>query len=217
MDRTPDRYAYRCLPLNIANANGWLILNDLPFVATWNGKPNVGAVSLEPCVGDGTLLARSHFGSGILTFTVNALFRTEPSYDLMVTGPLNEPKDAIQALSGIVEADWVPFTFTMNWRFTRQNKPITFERDEPFCMIFPLKRGLIEEVNPEIRSMHEDKEVCDAYSAFARSRSNFHEDLLISGSKAQLEKWQKDYFRGFSRWASAPSDHRTKIKVKPFK
>jgi hypothetical protein len=217
MDRTPNNFAYRCLPLNIANAHGWLILNDLPFTAYWNGEPGVNAVSIRPCGVGGALLARSHFGAGILTFGVNALFRTEPGYDLMVTGPLNQLKDATQPLSGLVETDWAPFTFTMNWKFTRKDRQIAFERDEPFCMIFPMKRGMIEEFEPEIRPMDSDNEVLDAYRAFARSRVKFNEDLQIPKSEARNQKWQKDYFVGTTNMAAAPPDHRTKIKLREFK
>ena len=31
MDKTPQSYAYRCLPLNIANAHGWEILSPSTF------------------------------------------------------------------------------------------------------------------------------------------------------------------------------------------
>ena len=47
------------------------------------------------------------------------------------------------------ETDWSPFTFTMNWKFTRKPAPVAFERDEPFCMVFPVQRGLIEAAEPE--------------------------------------------------------------------
>jgi len=33
MDDTNGEFAYRCLPLNIANAHGWIILNNASFVA----------------------------------------------------------------------------------------------------------------------------------------------------------------------------------------
>ncbi|MGK6315772.1 DUF6065 family protein [Neorhizobium sp. DT-125] len=33
------------------------------------------------------------------------LFRTEPGYDLYVTGPINRPKEAIAPLIGVVETD----------------------------------------------------------------------------------------------------------------
>ncbi|MDR3507935.1 MAG: DUF6065 family protein, partial [Caulobacteraceae bacterium] len=39
MDDTPESFAYRCLPLNIANAHGWEILNPCAFEAVWNGEP----------------------------------------------------------------------------------------------------------------------------------------------------------------------------------
>ena len=31
MDRIPDRHAYRCLPLNIANSHGWEIASPCAF------------------------------------------------------------------------------------------------------------------------------------------------------------------------------------------
>jgi hypothetical protein len=216
MDRTAEAFAYRCLPLNIANAHGWQILNPAPFVAQWNGSAGFDAISLRPVGGGAPLIASSHFGSGVLTFNLNALFRTEPGYDLVVTGPLNQPKDAIQPLTGIVETDWAPFTFTMNWKFTRKLTPIAFERNEPFCMIFPIKRGLIEAVEPEIRPLAADPEVQEAYTAWANSRRRFNEGLRIPGSEARAEKWQKDYFRGAARFGESPPDHRTRLRAKPF-
>src|SRR5260370_40210006 len=91
MDRTNEGFAYRCLPLNIANAHGWLILNPTPFVAEWNGGEALDAVRLRPITAASSLIASSHFGSGVLPFNVNALLRTEAGDDLMVTGPLNQP------------------------------------------------------------------------------------------------------------------------------
>jgi len=169
MDRTPNGFAYRCLPLNIANAHGWLILNTVQFVAEWSGDAGFEGVSIS-AMAEGALLASSHFGSGVLTFSVNGLFHTEPGYDLLATGPFNSPKDAIQPLTGIIETDWSPFTFTMNWTFTRKRSPIAFERDEPFCMVFPMPRGLVEAVKPEFRSMDEEPAVQDAYRTWSESR-----------------------------------------------
>lgn len=216
MDRTIAGFAYRCLPLNIANAHGWLILNGAPFVAEWDGGLGLEAVTVQPAIHDTAVGADSHFGSGVLTFSIGALFRTEPGWDLVVTGPLNQPKDAIQPLTGIVETDWSPFSFTMNWKFTRKFNPVAFERDEPFCMIFPIQRGTIEQVEPEFRPLEADPEVHAAYTSWAESRRAFNEGLKVKGSKAEEEKWQKDYFRGSDRYAAAPTDHRTRLRVKPF-
>jgi Family of unknown function (DUF6065)/2OG-Fe(II) oxygenase superfamily len=216
MDQTPNGHAYRCLPLNIANAHGWMILNTAPFVAEWNGGAPLNAVTVQPVTEGEAILGESHFGSGVLTFHVNGLFRTEPGYDLMVTGPINMLKDAIQPLTGIVETDWAPFTFTMNWRFTRPRTKIAFARDEPFCMIYPIKRGMIDSVEPEIRPIETDPEINETFVAWSRSRNNFNQGLLVPGSEARAQKWQKDYFRGDTPYAEAPPDHRTKLRPRPF-
>ena len=41
MDDFPDRHAYRCLPLSIANAFGWEVLCPAPIEIHWNGGMTV--------------------------------------------------------------------------------------------------------------------------------------------------------------------------------
>lgn len=217
MDATSNAFGYRCLPLNIANAHGWFILNDAPFVAQWNGDDDLDAVQIETIEAEGVQsCASSHFGHGILTFHVDCLFRTEPGYDLWVTGPSNMPKDGIQALTGVVEADWSPFTFTMNWRFTRKQTPIAFEHREPICMIFPVPRSLMDSVQPEFRSLESDPDLNAKFNKWSSARAKFNSDLKVSGSQAERDKWQKEYFRGRTEDLTAPADHRAKLRPPPF-
>jgi hypothetical protein len=219
MDQTPQSYAYRCLPLNIANSHGWLILNTAPFIAHWNGGPGIEAISIVPTGADPQqrVLATSHFGNGVLTLSVHGLFRTEPGWDLWVGGPVNMIKDGIQPLTAMVETDWSPFTFTMNYKFTRPFTTVSFGADEPYCMIYPVPRGAAESVEPEFRELRQDPEVEAAHNAWAEGRRNFNAELQVQGSVAQQQKWQKDYFKGNSQWGSAPADHRTKVRLKEFK
>ena len=102
MDRAPESFAYRCLPLTIANAHGWEVLSPCAFTAVWTGGVGKEAVRIEADAPE-RLRPISHFGSGILTFHVPALFRTEPGVNLWVTGPVNRPKDGIAPLSGVIE------------------------------------------------------------------------------------------------------------------
>ncbi|MGH7565243.1 MAG: DUF6065 family protein, partial [Gemmatimonadota bacterium] len=37
MDATGGHFAYRCLPLSIANAHGWVICSGSGFEVEWNG------------------------------------------------------------------------------------------------------------------------------------------------------------------------------------
>ena len=158
MDRFIDRHAYRCLPLNIANAYGWEVLCNSSFLAMWTGGSGIDAILIEP--EPGTIApAVSHFGHGILTFHLPCLFRTEPGAELMVQGPINRPKDGIAALSGIIETDWSPYSFTMNWMFTRPDTPVRFEKGEPYCHIFPVSCGALEGLEPKLEVLSADPEL----------------------------------------------------------
>jgi hypothetical protein len=216
MDETPEGFAYRCLPLNIANSHGWEVLNPYPFSAIWDGGPGRQAISLA-AENPAHLPALSHFGSGVLTFHIPAVFRTEAGFNLFVTGPVNSPKDGIAPLAGVIETDWAPYTFTMNWRFTRPGALVRFEENEPFCFFFPVARDLPESIEPEIRPLASDKEVKAQYEAWTTGRQNFLKELPVQGSDAQARKWEKTYYRGLKPDGSAGTgEHRTKLHLRPF-
>jgi hypothetical protein len=217
MDATDQRFAYRCLPLAIANAYGWEILCPSAFTAVWCGGERPDAIDVQ--AGDGAAApAISHFGQGVLTFHVPCLFRTEPGFDLLVQGPINRPKDAIAALTGVVETDWAPFTFTMNWKFTRPDTPVRFERGEPYCHIVPVRRGEIETVEPELRLLSQTPDLKRQLDAWTESRAKFLTDLQQPSSAAVAEKWQKHYYRGVDAGGQERlgAGHRTRLRVQPF-
>jgi hypothetical protein len=216
MDAMPERHAYRCLPLVIANQFGWLLLNTVRFTAVWNGEVGLNAITIKYPAGVTMPLATSHFGGGIVTFATNFLFRTPPGVNLLVRGPANMPKDGIAPLEGIVETDWSEATFTMNWQITRPNYPIQFEKDEPFAMVTPITRGDIERYTPEIRLLSDNHELEMGYKAWSRSRDAFNRDLKIKNSDAQKARWQRHYVRGETVTQNKAREHQTAIALREF-
>ncbi len=195
MDASTQRFAYRCLPLNIANTHGWEILCPTTFTAVWSGHPGIDQVRVQT-VGNVEPPALSHFGHGILTFHLPCLFRTERGYDLMVQGPINRPKDGIAPLAGVIETDWAPYSFTMNWMLTRPGVQVSFAQGEPFCHIFPVKRGELEAIEPELRLLSEEPELKRQFDSWTQSRLQFNADLKRPDSEASAERWQKHYYHG---------------------
>jgi hypothetical protein len=220
MDASNEGFAYRCLPLVIANAHGWEILSPAAFEAEWTGSNEQNGVNITPLTPFGDYPpVMSHFGEGVLTFHVIGLFRTDPGVNLWVTGPVNRPKHAIQALSGVVETDWAVASFTMNWKFTAPGIKVRFEKDEPFCFFFPLRRGGLEEIQPEVKSISDaDRSTYDGYAAWHQSRAKFIGELQTIGSDANKARWERTYFQG-ARPDGKPGagDHQTRIRVKPFR
>jgi hypothetical protein len=216
MDATPQSFAYRCLPLTIANSHGWVVLGDCTFDAVWNGGDRAGDIALKFLQQEGPAPV-SHFGSGILTFHIDALLRTPPGMNLWVSGPPNQPKDGIAPLSGVVEADWAPMTFTMNWRFTRPFHPVRFEAGEPVCFFFPVPRDTLRDTRPETRALADEPELYAAHQTWRDARGSFNAALQQEGSAARAEGWQRHYHRGqCPAGMVAEHGHTTRVQARPF-
>jgi len=208
MTATTRGFAYRCLPLNIANAHGWEILSPCTFEALWTGGAGSDHVKISLAPHSKPDMApSSHFGHGVLTFDKLGLFRTPPGWNLWVGGSPNRPKEGIYPLTGIVETDWTPATFTMNWRFLRQNHVVRFEEGEPFCFFFPVQRGYLDGVSPRFVPMEAAPEELEQNAAWGRAR----DELLARIARDHLDTWAKDYYRG----VGSP-DHQTKLRLAEF-
>jgi hypothetical protein len=211
----PERFAYRCLPLAIANQVGWEILNPIAFTATWNGKPGLDAIKIR-FHGEPSPIIGSHFGHGVLTFSPGYLFRTTKSHNLYVKGPANRPKDGIAPLEGLIETDWAPFTFTMNWQFTRKRHKVTFEQGEPICALLPYPRHYAQKFEPAVRNLNENAKLFKQYVDWREDRIRFNEELQVEGSEAAKKGWQRSYMKGQNLSGNTFTGHQTKIQMKEF-
>src|SRR4051812_38179538 len=155
IDRPPERFANRCLPLMMANQAGWLVTLTEPVEVEWSGRDGHGEVDVFGSDRVKENVA-SHFGSGIVTFKLPFLFRTEPGYNLIARGPANLPRDGIAPLEGLVETDWSFAPFTMNWQITRPRVRLRFEAGEAICMLVPSRRGELEAFAPRLSALDDD-------------------------------------------------------------
>ncbi len=215
MSSANQRFPYRCLPLNIANQNGWMLSCPVSFELYWYGGPLKEDIEIR-FLGPPDPSISSHFGYGVLTFSLPYIFRTPPGINLWVKGPANAPKDGIFALEGVVETDWATSTFTMNWKVTRANEWIRFERGEPVVMIVPVPRGLIEQLTPEMRPLASNAELESQYRAWEAGRKTFLGGLSANDPATVQRGWQKDYFQGKLQEGGTFDGHQTRLNVKEF-
>ena len=217
MDSFAGRHPYRCLPLSMANTSGWELLCPMGFTATWNGGPRIQDITFIPETPhpDFHSFALSHFSHGVVTFPTGYMFRTPPGWSMWVMGPPNQIKDGIQPLAGVVETDWLPFPFTMNWRFTAPGR-VRFERGEPFCFFTLVEDKKLEEVDVVFRSLDANPDLKAQYEAWKTARTQFNARLFRGDPTAQKESWQRFYFRGEVPEVvdAKPTDHVNKRRLK---
>jgi hypothetical protein len=215
MDEFPGRHPYRCLPLAIANSYGWDVLSPYTFTATWNGGSAATDVTFEaqghaPFLGH---FVNSNFTRGVFTMHTGYLFRTDPGWHVVASGPPNSPKDGVVPLTGIIESDWLPYPFTMNWLFTRPGS-VRFEEGEPFCRVFPVPSGAVENAEPELHDLAHDPELERQYRTWREKRDEFMTKYRSGDAVTIKQAWQKFYFEGkYADGAEVEAPHTAKLRA----
>jgi hypothetical protein len=216
MDDLTKGWANRCLPLRIANQAGWCILNDSDFSVMWGGQNALESLRIKPKdPAQEPIFASSMFGFGILTFSIPFLFQTPPMCNLLVSGLANQFKDGVYPLTGIVESDWSPYTFTMNWKITRPRHLVEFRRDEPICMITPIPRGEMNEMGAEIRNLESAPDLLAGYTVWHEKRVASEQERRASQSQ-ERKAVQGHYIRGKGYMGEEGDRHENKLHVKAF-
>ncbi|HYE53153.1 MAG TPA: DUF6065 family protein [Azospirillaceae bacterium] len=214
MDAFPDRHAYRCLPLSIANGYGWELHCTHDFAIDWNGGPGQADITFTALDDTPWLehFVASNFTHGIVTFHTGYLFRTPPDRCLLATGPLNRPKPGMAPLTGIVETGWVPYPFTMNWQLLAPGRH-EFRKGEPFCTLIPVDAGLLRGVEVEIRDIADDPQLQADMADWGGRRQELLERMAARDPDALRSPWQRFYFDGRFDGREEASGHVTRLRL----
>jgi len=222
MDDTISKYAYRCLPLTIANCTGWDLYAPCDFIVSWNGGNHQSDMTIN-YEKDDMHFCGSGFGCGILTFHSGYIFKTSPEWNIMCTAPINEVIDWATPLTGIVETWWLNFTFTINWKL---NKPGTYKHDckIPVARIIPIPHNPIIETSMCVLS--DNQIIDDEYNDWVDDRQQLLDDIDQSFStqqdtgKVKLDEpkthWEKTYYTGKDKSGQRINNHIIKKEYPDF-
>lgn len=216
------RAAKRCLPLMVANQNGWLLSNPAAFTVIWDGSVPRGS-GLDISWHGSPPWPRpveDSFGNGTLSFKIPYLFRTPPGWNLLTRGPANFVKDGVAPLEGLIESDWAVATFTMNWKLTRVGHPVTFERGEPICMLVPQRRNELAGFVPSLLPVEDDRESYAQLKDWGKQRSQqLLRNFLNANGKEAVEQEEVDellYLRGLYPDGAKAREHQVQIRLRKF-
>ena len=130
---------------------------------------------------------------GIITFEFDFIIRTSEKTNLLVRGAPNFFIDGLHPLEGVVETDWLNFTFTMNWKVTQPNKIVTFRKGDPICFVQPVPHNYSETFDFEIDHLENNPFMKEQHTEWHNKRMEFSNNRKIG---IENRKWQKDYFEG---------------------
>lgn len=139
---------YKCLPLSIANMQGLAFSSPFSFDVFWNGGNKTEDLTFKfyDDSGISNITTKNHvsfnseFGHGIFTAHFPLILKTPPGVNLMTIAPPNYPLAGISPMSGVVEADNLTFTFTLNFKVDIPNVLLKIQKNYPIMGIIPIPR-----------------------------------------------------------------------------
>ena len=191
------KFAYKCLPLNIANQYGFAVLSPIDFDIDWQGGKRGGEVSINIDTEDSELadLFKSYFGEGTFTVHPDFFIRTPRGYSTYIRGIPNETKSGIKPLDAIVETDWLPFTFTYSF-FLTEPGVYSFKKGEPLFCFFPIKRNTVENF------VIKEKQIENADSKTKKSFKDYENSREAFTSSPEKPEFQNFYREGTDSWGN---------------
>lgn len=170
MDETHGN-AYRCIPMNVANSYGWTVLSPSDFSVNWDGGESKNSMTVEVSENLPYKIVSSEFGHGIISIIPDFIVRTSKNVSLYVRGVPNQMAVGLQPFDAIIETDWLPFTFTFNYKFSKPGK-LMIKKDQPLFTFFPIERGYIESFQTINTTIHKDKEFYQDYLNYEKLRED---------------------------------------------
>lgn len=185
MTESRKQFAYKCLPLNIANSYGFAVYSPADFTITWWGgkeAPSIEIDSPDPEMHE-TIL--SYFGESVFTVHLDFIVKTPENYSIYIRGVPNQMERGFIPLDAIVETDWLPFTFTYNFMLVEPGI-YEFKKNEPLFIFFPIERNTVENFKLVDRSIEEDPEMLEDFREYAkiskdRAEKSYHPRLYLNG------------------------------------
>lgn len=197
-------HMYRCLPMTIANQNGWVIPAPCNIQTVWFGGQDRRSMHfwLDADYNVPNSWVKCHFVGGVITFEFDFMVRTSPGTNLLVRGAPNFYVSGAVPLEGVVESDWLNYSFTMNWKVTETNKVVYFKKGDPICFLQPIPHNYAESFDFNIDFLENNPELYNKFHEYHNSRSKFRNE---KDAGLHQEDWQRHYFNGV--------DVKTGIKV----
>ena len=160
MDATYNKHAYRCLPLSMANVNGWEILLPCDVVVKWDGGNTVPTL-LSGEEHNNRMVANCN-KIGMVDFQLGWAFNTDEGHHTWLTGSPNYFVEGAVPLSAIIPSDWWPDEVQMAWKLTEPGKEIVFPEGMPFAFFFVFDTNLMPNIECSVENLWDKPDLIES-------------------------------------------------------
>ena len=150
MDETPNKHAYQCMPLSLANSLGWGISfpEDISFI--WDGICDTTADHVK--IISGNKYCFTSRGNATISFNTYLTVVTEENVTTLVMPVPNEFNENAQCFTNLISTSFFKSSIPIAWRITKPNVEIIIPAGTPVATIVPISLGALQEFEVKIQN-----------------------------------------------------------------
>lgn len=201
---------YYCLPVNVGNQYGFVVVSTKTFDMTWDGSENrpndVSFNFIEDDLMSGQHIT-SGFGNGVVTIQNNFALKTPPGVNIMTIQPPNLFIPGCVSMTGVIETDQIRRDFTFNLKITIPNMTIRVNKGDALGAFIPIPRYYVDK--------YELSNVSDVFP------KELHQNELDDANELGRQRNEEDkgkphqsgrkYFKGQHAFGQPFQDHQKRV------
>lgn len=198
MDETPERHAYHCYPVTMANTIGWTLSAPYDVSFVWDGMTDTTSDHIEIFAGkDNTYTGR---GQASVSFNTGIILKSEKDISVLTISPQNYFNEDFEVISSLISTSFLETEFPLAIKAKTANKLITIKAGQPLATIIPISLTRLKEEAIEILDFTESREYEDRRRSYGDAAQKIN----------KLGKWTDWYRDAVNEKGEKVGEHETK-------
>ena len=183
MDATPEKHAYHCFPVTVANTIGWALSCPVDISFIWNGIIDTSDKTVEILEGhDWCYTGR---GQGSVSFKTGLIFRSDKETSVLAMNPPNYFHKTFEVINSLISTSFYPNELPLAIQARVPNEKITIKAGTPIAVILPLSLTRLKDQFIEIDDFVMTQE-------YVNARKSYGEASFAKTSLGEWTDWYRD-------------------------
>jgi hypothetical protein len=149
MENTPEKHAYHCFPVTMANTIGWTLSSPVDIVFTWNGITDTSPETVN--ILSGKEYGYTGRGQSTISFITGLIFKSEKNISLLTINCPNYFYEDFEVMSSLISTSFYPNELPLAIKSKVANKEITIKAGQPIATIIPISLTSLKDESIEIK------------------------------------------------------------------
>lgn len=169
MDETPDKHAYHCFPVTLANTLGWSLSAPKNITFIWDGINDTTDQHIKFLEGEEFVWAGR--GQSTVSFNTNLVMRTGQNISIMTMNAPNYFHEDFDVMNSVMSTSFYPHPLPLAIKVRTPNKKITIKAGTPIAAIIPISLTALKDSYVEIDDYTSTPEEQEGYKLYGDAAS----------------------------------------------